>query len=161
MEKTSMTLNNIISKYNLIIPLKFEHNQKEFSKDLKLKIIKMKIEYGKYKKALDNDITEFAEGIISERYKFLTSAQFKTEEETKELSELQISYQKDINDYMASRAREIIENVNDWKISESEYEEIVDINATNDVEINGIQIPALDYLELIYNLLVEKNKEES
>ena len=156
MEKVNMTLNDIISKYNIIIPLRFEHNQKEFSKELKLKIIKMRIEYGKYKKALDNDIMEFAEGIISERYKFLSSAKFKTEEETKELSELQISYQKDINDYMNSRAGEVIENVNDWKITESEYEEIVDLNATNNVEINGINISAPDYLELIYNLLVEK-----
>ena len=156
MEKVNMTLNDIISKYNIIIPLRFEHNQKEFSKELKLKIIKMRIEYGKYKKALDNDIMEFAEGIISERYKFLSSAKFKTEEETRELSELQISYQKDINDYMNSRAGEVIENVNDWKITESEYEEIVDLNATNNVEINGINISAPDYLELIYNLLVEK-----
>ena len=161
MEKTRMTLNDVVSKYNLIAVLRFEHNQKEFSKELKIKLIKMRIEYGKYKKALDNDIKEFTEGIISEQYKFLVSNQFKTPEEIKEFNELENSYQKDISDYMNSRSSEVIENVNDWKITESEYEEIVDLNTSNDVEINGVKIPSMDYLELIYNILVDKNKEES
>lgn len=151
-----MTLNDIISKYNLIFPLRFEHNGKEFSKDLKIKIIKMRIEYGKYKKELDNDIKEFTDGIISERYKFLKNAQFKTPEEINELNELEASYNKDIFDYMNSRASEEIKDITNWTITEEEYNEIIDLNATNNVDINGMQLNGADYLEMIYNILVEK-----
>ena len=151
-----MTLNDIVSKYNLITQLRLEHNGKEFSKELKLKIIKMRIEYGKFSKALDNDIKEFTDGIISDRYKFLVNAGFRTPEENKELSELEEEYRKDISEYMNSKANDVIENVNDWKITPDEYEEIIDFNITNNVNINGNQILGPDYLELIYNLLVEK-----
>ena len=153
-----MTLNDIVSKYNLIKQLKFEYNGKEFSKQLKLKIIKMRIEYGKYKKALDSDIKEFTNELVSERYKNLMNIPNKTPEELEEFNQLEQSYNKDISEYIESRSNDIIENVNDWKFSELEYEEIIDLNSANDVEINGMKISAPDYLELIYDILIEKEE---
>jgi len=153
-----MTLNDIVSKYNLIKQLKFEYNGKEFSKQLKLKIIKMRIEYGKYKKALDSDIKEFTNELVSERYKNLMNIPNKNTEELEEFNQLEQSYNKDISEYIESRSNDIIENVNDWKFSELEYEEIIDLNSANDVEINGMKISAPDYLELIYDMLIEKEE---
>lgn len=153
-----MTLNDIVSKYNLIKQLKFEYNGKELSKELKLKIIKMRIEYGKYKKTLDSDIKEFTGELISERYKKLMNIPNKTNEEIEEFNQLEQSYNKDISEYIESRSNDIIENVSDWKFSELEYEEIIDLNSVNDVEINGIKISAPDYLELIYDMLIEKEE---
>ena len=153
-----MTLNDIVSKYNLIKQLKFEYNGKELSKELKLKIIKMRIEYGKYKKALDSDIKEFTGELISERYKKLMNIPNKTNKEIEEFNQLEQSYNKDVSEYILSRSNDIIENVSDWKFSELEYEEIIDLNSANDVEINGMKISAPDYLELIYDMLIEKEE---
>ena len=153
-----MTLNDVVSKYNLLKPLKFEHNGKELSKKLKLKIIKIRIEYGKYKKSLDADIQEFTKELVSERYKNLMSIPEKTPEELQEFNQLEQSYNKDISEYMENRSQDIIENINNWKLTELEYEEIIDLNSSNDVEINGVKISAPDYLELIYDMLIEKEE---
>jgi len=38
-----------------------------------------------------------------------------------------------------------------------EYSEIVEVNAGNDVEINGNKIPAADFLEIVYDLFVKED----
>ena len=40
------------------------------------------------------------------------------------------------------------------KFTEDEYAEILQVNADNDVEINGSKISAPDFLEVVYNLFV-------
>jgi hypothetical protein len=48
---------------------------------------------------------------------------------------------------------EVSENIDD-KISEDEYSEILDVNAGNDVEINGQTLKAADLMEAFYELFV-------
>lgn len=158
MEKVKLTLEEIVSRYNLIKNIQFEKDNQSLSKELKLKIIKMRIEYNKYKKQLDEDAQEFTKELVSERYKNLMNNPNKSEEQKEEFNQLEKSYNQDISEYMISRSKDIIEGINDWKFSELEYEEIIDLNSANDVEINGVKISAPDYLELIYDMLIEKEE---
>ena len=38
-----------------------------------------------------------------------------------------------------------------------EYSDIVEVNAGNDVEINGVKISAVDFLEIVYELFVKED----
>lgn len=156
MGKTKLTLEEIVSRYNLIKNIQFEKDNKSLSKELKLKIIKMRIEYNKYKKQLDEDAQEFTKELVSDRYKELQQKYERTEEENIEYNSLEQQYNKDINDYLIGRSRDEINGLNDWWFNDEEYSEILDLNSSKDIEINGIKISAPDFLEMIYIKLVRE-----
>ncbi len=155
MEKVKLTLEEIVSRYNLIKNIQFEKDSQSLSKELKLKIIKMRIEYNKYKKQLDEDAQEFTKELVSDRYKELQQKYERTEEENIEYNSLEQQYNKDINDYLIGRSRDEIDGLNDWWFNDEEYSEILDLNSSKDIEINGIKISAPDFLEMIYTKLVK------
>jgi hypothetical protein len=43
---------------------------------------------------------------------------------------------------------------NKW-LTEDEYFQIVDVNGSKNVEVNGIEVSAPDFLEVVYNLFVK------
>ena len=40
------------------------------------------------------------------------------------------------------------------RVTQDEYNEILEVNAGNDVEINGTKLTAPDFLEVLYSLFV-------
>lgn len=155
MVKTKLTLEEIVSRYNLIKNIQFEKDNQSLSKELKLKIIKMRIEYNKYKKQLDEDTQEFTKELVSDRYKQLQQKYERTEEENIEYNSLEQQYSKDINDYLIGRSKDEIDGLNDWWFNDEEYSEILDLNSSKEIEINGIKFSAPDFLEMIYTKLVK------
>jgi len=45
--------------------------------------------------------------------------------------------------------------VKNKSLTEDEYFELVNVNASNDVEINGTKLSSADFLEILYSLFVE------
>lgn len=148
-----MTTNDVIIRHNFITKVLFKDGESTLSKDLKIKIMTMRIEYGKVHKEFDEDVQEFTKGVIEERFNELQNKQERTEEETKEFNELVNKYNALTNDYINKRAMDEVE-VKEHTLNIDEYSEILETNSANDVEINGQKIAAPDFLEAIYELFV-------
>ena len=56
-----MTLNDVLTKQNVITKLELKDGNKELPKALKVKIMRMRMAYNKIKKAFDDDVKEFVE----------------------------------------------------------------------------------------------------
>lgn len=154
-----MTTNDVIIRHNFISKVIFKDGESVLSKELKIKIMSMRIEYGKVHKSFDDDVQEFTKGIIEDRFNDLQAKQEKTDAENKEYNELVNKYNAETNEYIGKRAMDEVD-VKDFSFNMDEYSEIMETNASNDVEINGQKISAPDFLEALYELFVSEGSSE-
>ena len=150
-----LTTNDVIIRHNFVSKILFKDGDSVLNKDLKIKIMTMRIEYGKIHKAFDEDVQEFTKGIISERFKELAQKEVLTSKEEKEKNTLIEQYNQETNDYISKRALNE-EEVKEYLFDMEEYSEIMETNSSNDVTINEQKISAPDFLEAIYELFVIK-----
>ena len=150
-----MTTNEVLTRHNFVSKLLLKDGDKELSRDLKVKVMGMRIEYGKIRKQFDEDVQEFVKGLNSDRLTELQQKGDRTEAEEKELQELTDKLNGDYRAYVDSRLKEDV-TVSDKKFTEDDYAELVEVNAGNDVEINGTKLQATDFLEILYTLFFEE-----
>ena len=150
-----MTTNEVLTKQNFLSKLVLKDNENELSKNLKVKIMKMRIEYAKVRKAFDEDLQEFVKDLAPERFRELQQIpeNERTDEQNQEMTELTNKINEDYNAYIIQRGQDEV-NVNTVSFTEKEFEEILEVNSGNDVEINGTKVPAADFMEIIYTLFV-------
>jgi hypothetical protein len=148
-----MTLNDLLTRQNVITKIELKDGNKELSKELKVKIMRIRLAYNKVKKAFDEDVKEFVEQIATDEYKQL--AQVKRDEvQEKRYAELSVKINADYLEFINQKGLEEVKDPIDDKITEDEYAEILDVNAGNDVEVNGTKLKAADLLEAFYELFV-------
>ena len=122
-----MTLNDVLTKQNVITKVILKDGDKELPKELKVKIMRIRMAYNKIKKQFDDDTQEFANQIITDELRKLSEKTDRTPEEDARFNEL--------NDK-----------------TNSEYQEY----SGNDVEINGNTIKAADLMEIVLDLFVKE-----
>ena len=150
-----MTTNEVLTRHNFVSKLLLKDGDKELSRDLKVKVMGMRIEYGKIRKQFDEDVQEFVKGLNSDKLTELQQKGDRTEAEEKELQELTDKLNGDYRAYVESRLKEEV-TVSDKIFTEADYAELVEVNAGNDVEINGTKLQATDFLEILYTLFFEE-----
>ncbi len=150
-----MTTNEVLARQNFITKVIFKDGDASLSKDLKVKIMAMRIEYSKVRKSFDEDVQEFVKGLTTDEFNELQNKSDRTEEEDTRLKELTDQLNEDYMAYVQKRGQEEVDVVNK-SFTEDEYNEIVDVNSGNDVEINGQKLSSADFLEVIYALFVEE-----
>lgn len=149
-----MTINEVMMRHNFLSKILLRDGDKELSRDLKVKLMSMRIEMGKVKRQLEEDLQEMVKGLTPEGYTELASKQSKTDEEKKQLEDWTNKINSEYESYVNSRGREEVA-LNNSSFTEDEFSEILEVNAGNDVEINGTKLNAADFLEIIYSLFVE------
>ena len=149
-----MILNEVLTRQNIISKIELKEGNKELSKELKVRIMRIRLAYNKVKKAFDEDIKEFVEQITTDEYKELAQKQNRTEEEEKKYNELNTQINSDYIEFVNQKGFEEVKETFDDKLNEDEYAEILDVNSGNDVEINGVKIKAADLMEIFYELFV-------
>lgn len=150
-----MTTNEVLAKHNFISKVIFKDGDESLSKDLKVKIMAMRIEYGKVRKAFDADVQEFVKDATPNGFQELQQKQDRTEEENAKLNEMIEKINSEYNTYIQTRGQEEV-SINHGTLTVDEFNEIVAVNSDNDVEINGQKINAADFLEILYSLFVEE-----
>ena len=148
-----MTLNELMIRQNFIGKVLLKEGNDELSKDLKVKIMKIRIELSKIRKQLDEDIQEAIKGLTPDGFQELSSKQDKTEEEQQKLKDLTDKINDEYSAFVASKGNEEV-TITLPSFTEDEYAEILEVNAGNDVTINNQKIDAADFLEIIHNLFV-------
>lgn len=148
-----MTLNEVMIKHNFISKVLLRDGDKELSKDLKVKIMNMRIKLGKIRKELEDDLQEVVKQLTPSEYQELAQKPDKTKEEQEKLENWNKQINEEYNSYLDKRGKEEV-NI-DTSISDDEYSQIIEVNAGNSPEINGQKINAGDFLEVIYSLFVD------
>ena len=149
-----MILNELLTRQNVITKIELKDGDKELSKELKVKVMRIRLAYNKVKKAFDEDVKEFVEQITTDEYKELVQKTDRNEEEENRFNELTSKINSDYIEFINQKGLEEISETIDDKFTEDEYAEILDINSGNDVEINGNKIKAADFMEVFYEMFI-------
>ena len=149
-----MIFNELLTRQNIITKIELKDGDKELPKELKVRIMRIRLAYNKVKKAFDEDVKEFVEQIATDEYKNLAQLPERTEEQEKRYNELNTQINADYVEFINQKGLEEVTETFDDKLSEDEYAEILDVNSGNDVEINGAKIKAADLMEVLYELFV-------
>lgn len=150
-----MTLNDVLTKQNVITKILLKDGNKELSKELKVKIMRIRMAYNKIKKNFDDEVKEFTEELVPQEFKDLSQKSNKTDEDYLKLGELEVKINSEYQEYLIQKGNEEINNIDDT-ITLDEYSDIIEVNAGNDVEINGNLIKAPDFLEIIYDMFIKE-----
>lgn len=152
-----MNLNDVLTKQNFISQLLLNSGDKELSRELKVKIMRIRMAYNKLRQQFDNDVQEFTKELVPDELRELSSKENLTEEENERYKELNDKVNSEYQVFLVQKGTESVELSVDDTFTMEEYIDILDINSGNDVEINGNKIKATDFLEIFMNLFVKED----
>ena len=95
-----MTLNDVLTKQNVITKIILKDGDKELSKELKVKIMRIRMAYNKIKKQFDDDTQEFTNQIISDELRELANKSERTLEEEARFNELNDKTNSEYQEYL-------------------------------------------------------------
>ena len=150
-----MTTNEALVKQNFITRIILKNGDESLTKELKVKVMNMRIKLGKVRKDFDNDVQEAIKDLTPEGFQELAQKKERTEEEEAKFQEMNKKLNEDYQAFVIERGKDEVD-VN-ATFTEDEYAQILEVNADNDVDINGQKLSAPDFLEAIYSLFVEDN----
>lgn len=153
-----MVLNDLLTKQNIFTKILLKDGDKELSKELKVKVMRIRMAYTKIKKNFDNEVQEFTEELVTDEFKDLNNKENRTPEEEARLKELNASINSDYQEFLIQKGKEEVTVNIDDTLTIDEYSDILDVNSGNDVEINGNKIKAADFLEVVYDLFVKEDE---
>ena len=133
-----MTLNDVLTKQNLITKILLANDGKELPKELKVKIMRIRMSYNKIKKQFD-----------------LANKTDRTPEEEARFNELNTKANSEYQEYLIQKGTEDIKDAPEDTFTEDEYGDILDVNSDGEYEINGQKVKAADLMEAFYELFVK------
>lgn len=151
-----MILNDLLTRQNVFTKLSLKEGDKELPKELKVKVMRIRMAYTKVKKNFDAEVQEFMQELITDEFRTLANNTERTPEEETRYQELNSKMNSDYQEFLLQKGLEEVSDIDDT-FTESEYSEILEVNAGNDVEINGAKIPAIEFLEVVYDLFVKED----
>lgn len=149
-----MTLNDVLTKQNLITKILLANDGKELSKELKVKIMRIRLAYNKIKKQFDEDTQEFSKQIVSDELRDLANKTKRTPEEEAKFNELNNKANSEYQEYLIQKGNEDIKEIPNDSFTEDEYFDILDLNSEGEYKINGQKVRAADLMEVFYDLFV-------
>ena len=150
-----MILNEILTRQNVITKILLSHGDRELSKELKVKIMRMRMAYSKIKKQFDEDTQEFSKQIVSDELRDLANKSDRTPEENERFNELNSKANAEYQEYLIQKGKEEVKDFTDTVLTDDEYADILDINSDGEYEVNGQKIKAADLMEAVYELFVK------
>lgn len=151
-----MILNELLTRQNVLTKVILKDGDKELPKELKVKIMRVRMAYNKIKKNFDAEVQEFTEELVTDEFKELNNKTDRTEAEEARFKELNNKINVDYQEFLIQKGQEEVKGLVDDSFTLDEYSEILDINSGNDVEINNNKINAADFLEIVYDLFVKE-----
>lgn len=154
-----MTLNEILTRQNVLNAILLKDGKNELGKELKVKIVRLRMAFNKYKKSLDEEVQEFTNELVPEELKTLQEKpeSERTEEENVRLKELVDKVNSEYNEFMIQKGNEEVKFDTNYSFTDDDFDSIVAVNAGNEVEINGNKVKSEDLVEAFYELFINKN----
>ena len=151
----NMILNDVLTRQNVFTKLLLQDGEKELNKALKVKIMRIRMAYSKIKKKFDEEVQEFTNELVPQELKELNSKLDRTDAENLRLEELTNKVNSEYQEFLVQKGNEEISDMIEDSLTEDEFFDIVDVNSGNDIEINGVKISAVDFLEVIHDMFVK------
>ena len=154
-----MTLNEILTRQNVLNAILLKDGDNELGKELKVKMVRLRMVFNKYKKSLDEEVQEFTKELVPEELKTLQEKpeSERTEEENTRLKELVDKVNSEYNEFMIQKGNEEVKFDTNYSFTDDDFDSIVAVNAGNEVEINGNKVKSEDLIEAFYELFVNKD----
>ena len=152
-----MILNDVLTKQNVITKIVLKDGDKELPKALKVKIMRMRMAYNKIKQQFDSDVQEFMKELVPKELQTLANKENRTNEENARFEELNNKVNSEYREFMIQKGNEEVIDTIDDVLTMEEYSDILDVNTGNDIEFNGHNIPAADFMEIVYSLFVKED----
>lgn len=154
-----MTLNEILTRQNVLNAILLKDGDNELGKELKVKMVRLRMAFNKYKKSLDEEVQEFTKELVPEELKTLQEKpeSERTEEENTRLKELVDKVNSEYNEFMIQKGNEEVKFDTNYSFTDDDFDSIVAVNAGNEVEINGNKVKSEDLIEAFYELFVNKD----
>ena len=115
-----MTLNEALMKQNFIVKVLLKDGNEELSKALKVKIMKIRIALGKFRKQFDEDIQEAIKGLKPDNFDELAQKQDKTPEEEEMFKAMSDKINEEYNLFLIEKGKD--EVIFNEVFTEEEYE---------------------------------------
>lgn len=151
-----MILNDVLTKQNVLTKLVLKDGNKELPKELKVKIMRIRMAYNKIKKNFDTEVQEFSGQLMTDEFKDLQTKTERTSEEETRYKELTNKINSEYQEFLIQKGEEEISEIIEDSFNMDEYTEILDVNSGNDVEFNGTKVLATDFLEVVYDLFIKE-----
>ena len=151
-----MILNDVLTKQNVFTKLLLKSEGKELPKELKVKVMRIRMAYSKIRSNFESEVNEFMQELITDEFRELANKETRTAEEDVRYKELASNIDSDYIEFINQKGNEEVKDMDDT-FTIDEYSEIVEVNAGNDVEINKVKVPDVDFLEIIYSLFVKED----
>lgn len=149
-----MSINDALIRYNLLNNVKYVDEDYSLSRELKVKLIRLKLDLEK----TYNDFNTFQQKALEEvktpRYNELLANENRSDEENAELQTVINEINEDLNKIVLKKAEEEV-NVNFTYLTNDEYNEFLSVNINNEVTINGVKLSAEEYVSLFYHKFVK------
>lgn len=152
-----MTLNDLLTRQNVFNKLVLTDGDKELSKELKVKLMRIRMAYSKIKKNFDTEVQDFTEELMTDEFKELNNKVSRTPEEESRYKELSKAIEIDYQEFLKQKGFEEVDLGIDGFLTLEEYTDVLDVNSGNDVVINNNEIKAADFMEIVYELFVKEN----
>ena len=153
-----MTLNEILLKQSVLAPLLVKSGDDELSKELKVKIVRLRIAFNKIKNQFEDEIKEFSSSLIPEDLKKLQEIpeDKRALEDSKKIEELVDKVNSEYREFLEQKGKEEVTFTADDSFTDNEFDEIISVNAGNDVTVNGNNVKAEELMDSFYALFVDK-----
>lgn len=153
-----MTLNEILLKQSVLAPLLVKSGDDELSKELKVKIVRLRIAFNKIKNQFEDEIKEFSSSLIPEDLKKLQEIpeDKRTLEDSKKIEKLVNKVNSEYREFLEQKGKEEVTFTADDSFTDNEFDEIISVNAGNDVTVNGNNVKAEELMDSFYALFVDK-----
>ena len=150
-----MTLNEALIRQNFISKILLKNGDKELPKQLKAKIMNMRIILSKLRNQFEQECQQAISELKTEEFDKLVTITDKSEQEETRLKTLTDKLNDEYNAFVIEKGKETV--IFDKTLTFDEYVEIVEVNAGTDVVINGTNITSEEFLEIVNSLFVENN----
>lgn len=151
-----MVLNDLLIRQNVFTKLILKDGDKELPKELKVKVMRIRMAYNKIKKNFDSEIQEFMESIIPEEFRILSNKTDRTSDENDRLELLTNNINSEYQEFIRQKGSEEVSSIDDT-FTIDEYTELLEVNAGNDTVINGVKVSAINFMEVVYELFVKED----
>ena len=101
-----MILNEILTKQNVFTKILLQDGEKELSKALKVKIMRVRMAYSKIKKKFDEEVQEFTKELVPQELIDLNSKLDKTEIEELRFKELDNKINSEYQEFLFQKGNE-------------------------------------------------------
>lgn len=150
-----MILNDLLTKQNVFSKLVLQDGDKELPKELKVKVMRIRMAYAKVKKVFDEEIQEFTKELMTDEFQQLAVKIDRTESEQARYEELVNKFNSEYQEFINQKGLEEVAEIDD-SFTMEEYSDILDVNSGIEVEFNGNKIPTADFMEIVLDLFVSE-----